>query len=68
MLMVNKFAWIFYWGKILRIVNMVFEVDKYHNWSNNLTRWVRANTLFLRQIQPSSHTSTILQYAEVWKF
>ena len=31
---VNKFAWIFHRSNILRIVNMVFEVDKYHNWSN----------------------------------
>ena len=31
MLPVNKFARIFYRSKILRIVNVVFEVDKYHN-------------------------------------
>ena len=58
--MVNKFTWIFYWSNILRIVNMVFEVDKYHNWSNTLTRQVRVNTLFFRQIQPSTHSSSFL--------
>ena len=51
LLIVNKFAWIFSRSNVLRIVNMVFEVDKYHNWSNTLTWRVRANTLFLRQIQ-----------------
>ena len=49
----------FYRSNILRIVNMVFEVKKYHNWSNILTRQVRTNTLFLRQIQPSTHFSPI---------
>ena len=34
MLLVNKFAWIFYRSDILRVVNMVFEVEKYHNWNN----------------------------------
>ena len=38
---------------------MVFEVDKYHNWSSTLTRRFRANTLFSRRIQPSTHSSPI---------
>ena len=48
MLLVNKFVWIFYRSNILRIVNMVFEVDKYmyRNWSNTLPRLVKGNTLF----------------------
>ena len=39
---------------------MVFEVDKYHNWFNIPTRWVRANTLFLCRIQPGIHSSPII--------
>ena len=34
MLLVNKFAWIFYRSDILRVVDMGFEVEKYHNWNN----------------------------------
>ena len=49
-----------YRSNILRIVNMVFEVDKYHIRSNTLTRRVRANTLLSRRIQPSTHSSPIL--------
>ena len=50
----HKCSWLtsFYCGNILRIVNMVFE-------SNILTNRVRANTLFSRRIQPSTHSSPI---------
>ena len=51
------FACIFYRSNIVKLVNMVFEVNKYHSLSNTLTSWVGANTLFLVCIQPSTHSS-----------
>ena len=58
---ITKCSWLksFYRSNTFRIVNMVFEVDKCHDWSNSLTRWVRANTLFSRRNQPSTHASHI---------
>ena len=56
MLLVIEFACIFYRANLLKIVDIVFEVDKYHSWSNTLTHRVRANTLFSGWIQPSTHS------------
>ena len=60
MLLVNEFACIFYRTNLLKIVDMVFEVDKYHSWSNTLTHQVGPNTLISGRIQPSTHSSPIL--------
>ena len=54
MLLVNEFACIFYRTNLLKIVDTVFEVDKFHSWSDTLTHRVGANTLSL-EMDPTKY-------------